>query len=224
MGTLALQFQIWLATFKISVSRGSDVLNEILTKAFKGVIGCNYHSAYRKLIKENYLVAQFCMEHLKREAKLLAEHIANADLMNYGVKLYEIIRELLRLRREYKNSGDTIESRDQGLLKQLRDLAQQLREAVMRAPPDKKARNMGARFEKHGDFCFTFLTDPGLDLEAEPTNNAAEQTIRCLVIDRYITQRTRGEAGTEKVRALVDGHIHLQDTEEVRLQVHQKCH
>jgi len=38
---------------------------------------------------------------------------------------------------------------------------------------------------------FTFLTTPGV----EPTNNATERALRHVVIDRRITQGTRGERG-----------------------------
>ncbi|NLX57885.1 MAG: transposase [Phycisphaerae bacterium] len=40
---------------------------------------------------------------------------------------------------------------------------------------------------------FRFVTTPG----AEPTNNLAEQALRFVVIDRRMTQGTRGEAGRQ---------------------------
>ena len=51
--------------------------------------------------------------------------------------------------------------------------------------------NVLGRFRKHGEAFFTFVTTPDVD----PTNNRAEQAIRFVVIDRHITQGTRGEAG-----------------------------
>jgi transposase len=56
-------------------------------------------------------------------------------------------------------------------------------------PEAKEAQNMARRFEKHGAAYFQFITTPGM----EPTNNLAEQAIRFVVIDRVITQGTRGE-------------------------------
>jgi hypothetical protein len=50
---------------------------------------------------------------------------------------------------------------------------------------------MARRFELHGAAYFQFITTPGM----EPTNNLAEQAIRFVVIDRVITQGTRGEKG-----------------------------
>ena len=47
------------------------------------------------------------------------------------------------------------------------------------------------QLRKHGEGYFTFITTPGV----APTNNAAEQAIRFVVIDRYITQGTRSVWG-----------------------------
>ena len=55
----------------------------------------------------------------------------------------------------------------------------------------KPAQNMARRFRKHGEAYFTFITTPGMG----PTNNTAEQAIRFIVIDRYITQGTRSING-----------------------------
>jgi transposase len=51
---------------------------------------------------------------------------------------------------------------------------------------------LARRFEgEHAEDYFRFLTDPGI----KPTNNGTEQEIRYTVIDRRITQGTRGHAG-----------------------------
>ena len=54
-----------------------------------------------------------------------------------------------------------------------------------------EAQNLAQRFRNHGRFYFTFLERPGV----EPTNNGVEQQFRFLIIDRKVTQGTRGEAG-----------------------------
>src|SRR5439155_16843141 len=53
------------------------------------------------------------------------------------------------------------------------------------------SQNIAARFAKHGEAYFEFVTTPGV----EPTNNLAKQAIRFVIIDRRITQGTRGETG-----------------------------
>ncbi|MCP4410790.1 MAG: transposase, partial [Gammaproteobacteria bacterium] len=56
-----------------------------------------------------------------------------------------------------------------------------------------EARNMANRFRLHGEAYFRFITTPGMG----PTNNVAEQAIRFIVIDRYVTQGTRSYKGRE---------------------------
>ena len=53
------------------------------------------------------------------------------------------------------------------------------------------ALNLAKRFKDHAESYFRFITTPGV----EPTNNAAEQAIRFVVIDRRITQGTRSTSG-----------------------------
>ena len=58
---------------------------------------------------------------------------------------------------------------------------------------NNEAQNMAKRFRINGDAYFRFITTPGMD----PTNNVAEQAIRFIVIDRYVTQSTRSRRGRE---------------------------
>jgi hypothetical protein len=63
---------------------------------------------------------------------------------------------------------------------------------VARRPPCRsEAQNIAGRFQQHAEHYFRFLKTPGV----EPTNNAMEQRFRFVVIDRKITQGTRGETG-----------------------------
>ena len=58
--------------FKISPSRGSKVLVEVLGEEFNGVLGCDYFSAYRKFMKDFDVLLQFCLAHFIRDVKFLA--------------------------------------------------------------------------------------------------------------------------------------------------------
>ena len=63
----------------------------------------------------------------------------------------------------------------------------------VRRPPDHKlAKKLARRFRgKAAEDYFRFLSEP----KVEPTNNGTERQIRPVVIDRRITQGTRGYAG-----------------------------
>jgi hypothetical protein len=62
--------------------------------------------------------------------------------------------------------------------------------AAWRVPKQKEAQNIAKRMKEWGASYFTFI-----DNEIPSTNNAVEQVIRALVIDRKVTQGTRSEWG-----------------------------
>jgi transposase len=171
--------------FKISPSRGSDVLLEVLGKEFNGVLGCDYFSAYRKYMGDCHVLVQFCLAHLIRDIKFLTTH---PDLRNqaYGARLLAAARALFAV----------IHRRD--LLSPRRFAAELIDAgrvfgdtAITRVPRTKEAQNLATRFRKHGDSYLRFLTTP----DVEPTNNLAEQALRFVVLDRIVTQGSRGETG-----------------------------
>jgi len=171
--------------FKISPSRGADVLLEVLGAEFDGVLGCDYFSAYRKYMGECNVLVQFCLAHLIRDIKFLATH---PDPRNraYGNRVLDAARALFALihRREKMNPKQ--------FALDLEDAGNELwGAAIWRVPSTSEAHNLAQRFEKHGDSYIRFITTPGI----EPTNNLAEQAIRFVVLDRHVTQGSRGETG-----------------------------
>jgi transposase len=172
--------------FKIDPSRGSDVLLDVLGKEFDGVLGCDYFSAYRKYMRLNEnVVLQFCLAHLIRDVKFLAEH-PNSRNRCYGQRL---IGDLKRLFAEIHRCQEL--NIKQAVQWRLQGAAQTLLESVDQNANTREARNIRQRFYQHAESYLTFLTTPGI----EPTNNLAEQAIRFVAIHRRITQGTRGEKG-----------------------------
>lgn len=172
------------ALFKIEPSRGSQVLLDVLGADFKGVLGCDYFSAYRKYLSDYDIAVQFCLAHLVREVRFLTE-LPDPATRRYGTRLLEALRQMFRLLRRREQMAP---ARFQRKLERAAELVQSI---GRRAPDRSEARNLADRFRKHGDAYFRFVATPGI----EPTNNLAEQVIRFLVIDRRITQGTRGEKG-----------------------------
>jgi transposase len=172
--------------FKISPSRGSNVLVEVLGKEFDGVLGCDYFSAYRKYMKDFNVALQFCLAHLIRDLKFLAEH-PNPDNRAHGERLLTHMRNLFGIihrRDEYAT--------EQGFRRALVRVRQNfVWDVVIDMPQTNEAQNIAERFYLHIDSYFRFITTPGV----EPTNNLAEQAIRFVAIHRRLTQGTRGETG-----------------------------
>jgi transposase len=171
--------------FKIADSRGSKVLIDVLGEDFAGVIGCDYFSAYRKYMKDFDILIQFCIAHLIRELKYLAG-LPDKATADYGQKLLDAMREMFSVfhKAEELTASDFTEAMEASR-KAFLDIA------LINVPDSRQAQNLANRFRKHGDAYFQFITTPSI----EPTNNLAEQAIRFIVIDRYITQGTRSKKG-----------------------------
>ena len=175
------------AFFKISGSRGSDVLYEVIGRAFGGVLGCDYFSAYRKYMKDGSVLVQFCLAHLIRDVRYLTTLQAPATVA-YGKRLLNGLRRLFKVFHACEAmSAEEFRVR----LERVRDKI--LARALADVPATREAQNMAKRFLKHGQAYFQFITTPGIG----PTNNLAEQAIRFVVIDRLVTQGTRSVGGRE---------------------------
>ena len=171
--------------FKIAPTRGSEVLIEVLGQEFDGLLGCDYFSAYRKYMKDCGVLVQFCLAHLIRDIKFLTTYPEPRN-QSYGKRVLDAVRAMFAIihRRDTMSATSfALEMEDAGNLL--------WGEATYRVPNTKEAKNLANRFHKHGDSYIRFITTPGI----EPTNNLAEQAIRFVVIDRHITQGTRGETG-----------------------------
>lgn len=174
--------------FKVSPSRGADVLEEVLGEEFEGIIGCDYFSAYRKYMRlHKNVLLQFCLAHLIRDVKFLVEH-PDPQNQAYGKRLLEHLRKLFRTihQRDKYQSEETF--RDA-----LRRMEVEMTWDATRETPTAETYNLAERFIRHGESYFRFITTPGVD----PTNNLAEQAIRFVVIDRRITQGTRSVGGQQ---------------------------
>jgi transposase len=174
--------------FKISPSRGSDVLVDVLGKEFNGVLGCDYFSAYRKYMKDFNVVVQFCLAHFIRDVKFLVDH-PNQRNRRHGERLLEHFRQLFSTIHRCEEYATQASFRRQ-LARIRNDL---LYAVIMESPGTREADNLGDRFVNHYDSFFTFITTPGV----EPTNNLAEQAIRFVAIHRRLTQGTRSESGQQ---------------------------
>ena len=172
--------------FKIDPSRGSNVLIDMLGEEFKGVLGCDYFSAYRKYMRQFGVDVQFCLAHLIREVKFLMG-LPHQRTRVYAERLLRALRRLFRV----IHRRDTMTPR--GFSRALEKARVDVMNAAIWAPRGSPAQNLARRFRLHGEAYFRFITTPGV----EPTNNLAEQAIRFVVIDRRITQGTRSRGGRQ---------------------------
>ena len=127
---------------------------------------------------------QFCLAHLIRDLKFLTT-LSDGVTIRWAKKMLAGMRRLFGvIHRRQKMTP----AQFQRALERARDV---LLQRGQRGPPRGEVQNLVERFKQHGDAYFRFVTTPGI----EPTNNLAEQALRCVVIDRRLTQGTRSVRG-----------------------------
>lgn len=205
------KYWIWCITataftvFHIAQTRSRDVLEKLVGTEFAGHLNFDYFSANCSFAWNNWIKAQYCWAHLIRDIRFLAEKHPDQKTKAWAKQLLERSRRLFSAwhrREEMSAEGfhrSMLTHRDRFL-------------ELVRQPPsskngiEKEASNLAARFaiveflnqessevetyDRSQDY-FRFMFSAGV----EPTNNHSEQQIRHCVIDRKITQGTRGTAG-----------------------------
>jgi transposase len=171
--------------FHIDKSRGSQVLFELLGKDFEGILNCDYYGSYRKFTRLTDALVQYCMAHLIREIRFLAEHTLK-PLARWGNQLLDWIRKLFDTLHRYESLTAA------GFARSMQSIKQGFLSRVRKPPDHRLAKALARRFKgQAAESYFQFMTDP----HVEPTNNGTEREIRHTVIDRRITQGTRGDNG-----------------------------
>jgi len=171
--------------FRVADTRSSQILFDVLGKEFKGVLGCDHFSAYRKYQRICDVRIQFCLAHFIREIKFLTT-LPNPDVVAYGERLLGLFRLLF-----FTPNHPELCPPDH-----LNQVLEKIRDAIVQesqrdVPPVNEAQLIAKRLRNYETEYFEFIQNPNV----EPTNNSAEQAIRFVTIDRHITQGTRSEKG-----------------------------
>lgn len=170
--------------FKIATTRSSQVLLEVLGTQCAAVIGSDFYGAYRKYMKQAPILVQFCMAHLIRELIFLTE-LPNPSCVQYGAKLLAQIKAIFVLIHRRAAMDEQL------FLKRIKKMQLKFLKTAQTTPAGGAAAKLAKRFKTHGEAYFTFVLYPCID----PTNNIVERAIRFCVIDRRVTQGTRGING-----------------------------
>lgn len=164
--------------FRIAASRAAWVLEALLGPDYRGIVCSDFFGAYRKFVEAVGCLAAYCWAHLIREIRYLTT-LGDKRIVNWATKL---LNEAKRLFKAYHRQGQRAQHNARDAILQ----------RVRRPPPRGEAQTLAKRVRLNADAYFRFLDDP----RVEPTNNKAERALRHAVIDRRITQGTRGDAGS----------------------------
>lgn len=165
--------------------RSKNVVRDFLGSAWTGIIGCDYYGAYISYANECEGVSlQHCLAHLKRDFKHCQETL-DPEISAYGVKMLALLSKMLSASRAYqadRTTANYVELRQMGAIFN--------REAQI-CPGRGKPKLIAERFKKTPGSYTRFIENEGV----APTNNAAELGVRRIVVQRHVTQGTRGPTG-----------------------------
>ena len=197
---------IWCITaatfsvFHIDSTRSRAVLEKLVGEEFAGYLNFDYFSANCSFAWNYCIKAQYCWAHLIRDIRFLKEKHPDKKTKAWAEQLLD------RSRRLFSAWHRRDEMTKEGFHRSMITHRDRFLELVRNPPSTKEAENLAARFAIVNYFAgesqdlqeydlsqdyFRFMFSDGV----EPTNNHSEQQIRHCVIDRRITQGTRGEAG-----------------------------
>lgn len=152
--------------FHIDTTRSSDVLQEFLGETFAGVVGCDYHSAYRKFLEDVDANMQFCWAHLIRDVKFLTT-LPDRATRGYGERLLTAIKQLFRVWHQRALMEPERWARAAARAQH------RVLQVAKRPPCRSEAQNIARRFRKHSAHYFRFLATPGVEPRTMPWSNGS---------------------------------------------------
>lgn len=188
---------LWVATnataslFKVTTSRCGKSLKALIGENYTGIIHSDRHKPYLKLEESRH---QLCWAHLIRNLRGLAQRAGPAE--KWAEKCLGESEKLFAVWHRFK-SGDIDRVQLQSEVGSIRaDFKCQLE--VGTTLGDGTVRAFSRELLKLEERLYLFVKEPGV----EPTNNAAEQALRCGVIWRkkcFGNQSDWGERFVERI-------------------------
>jgi hypothetical protein len=181
-----------LAHFYICGTRSGKISRKILGKDYAGGLVTDCYSGYDRHATK---IKQRCVQHLKNSAKNWLKVIAETAVASrqFFNDVITWTKRCCRWYRRWKSDSGPEKDREAAWLR-----GEQARlESV--TLDSKKANTLQGRIRRYTKEWLTFLDHPGVP----PTNNLAEQAVRCLVILRKLTFGSRTRAGARRLGAMM---------------------
>jgi transposase len=188
------------AYYKIALTRGAEVLAQLLGEAFAGILCSDRCPSY---LKYHPGEGQFCWAHFKRNILGLLEVGKSSDVEHFCRDALALHACLFRLWYRFRAGPDVpygpvtreqLIAKSIPLEKRFFALADRYADS-----PDKAVSNLARALLVHFERFFTFLRKDGV----EPTNNAAERALRCAVQWRKTSFGNRSAEGELAVARLL---------------------
>jgi transposase len=186
--------------YKIALTRGAEVLAQLLGEVFAGILCSDRCPTYLKYHKGE---GQFCWAHFKRNILGIQEIGKTTDAERFCRDALALHARLFRLWHRYRDgpgvrygpiTREQLIAKSIPLEKKFFALADRYVDSR-----DKDVRNLALALLKHFEKFFAFLRHEGV----EPTNNSAERALRCAVQWRKVSFGSRSAQGEIAVARLL---------------------
>lgn len=176
--------------FACRLSRGGDVVRDLLGEVWDGVMHCDRARMYWSCCGR----LQWCWAHLKRDFQALIDSPCTVkkrlghDLMRETKKLFALwpkVRDGTLSRRAFR--------------RRMKPIRQQIDAYLLRGYFNVRTHGFCKELWEHRERLWTFLEVDGV----EPTNNAAEQALRHAVIWRKLSFGTQSGTGSRFVERML---------------------
>ena len=186
--------------YKIALTRGAEVLVELLGEVFAGILCSDRCASYLKYHKGE---GQFCWAHFKRNILGIQEIGKTTDAERFCRDALALHARLFRLWHRFRDgpgvrygpiTREQLIAKSIPLEKKFFALADRYLDSR-----DKDVANLALALLQHFERFFAFLRHEGV----EPTNNVAERALRCAVQWRKISFGSRSAQGEVAVARLL---------------------
>lgn len=186
--------------YKIALTRGAEVLVELLGEVFAGILCSDRCASYLKYHKGE---GQFCWAHFKRNILGIQEIGKTTDAERFCRDALALHARLFRLWHRFRDgpgvrygpiTREQLIAKSIPLEKKFFALADRYLDSR-----DKDVANLALALLQHFERFFAFLRNEGV----EPTNNVAERALRCAVQWRKISFGSRSAQGEVAVARLL---------------------
>jgi transposase len=208
----AWTFSTPTARYFVRGTREKAVLTAAVGEAFAGVLVSDFYAAYTNYAGRH----QYCWAHLLRDVHdLVGQHPRHAGVRGWAAAVHALFTrarafagaepgerrqaaqafqaELRALCRPYLPAPAPTTPADDAAPVATAEPAREPAGATPRADPVPPQRPLCQRIDRHLADLFVFVEDPAVPA----TNNAAERSLRHLVVSRKISGGTRSGAGSE---------------------------
>ena len=185
-------FSLTIAIFVFNKERGGDIVERILSKDFKGILGVDGWHTYKAFAEKLKLPLQRCWAHALREVK---EICVNKKRKNQSLEqaytwfcdIFQQVKEARKIENPWMREQLYIE------------LLDELDRWIQVYSNYKSLRKTVNKIKNGREYWFTCV----LNLEVEPTNNLAERMLRSWVVFRKIIGCLRSEQGQKTTETML---------------------